>query len=96
MQVEKGLSTAFPYVVVLGLAAAIAYVTFYAVSVAITTKQNLWNMGTTFVREQFPLFPTEEGDTNKFARRMMTDYLAPYIIPLIENFPLMYEGEEDL
>ena len=88
---------AFPYVIVLGLAAAAAYITFSTVSVAIATKRKLWNLGTTYLRENLPIFSTDDqGETSAFANRMMTDYLAPYIIPLIENFPQMYEGEEDL
>jgi len=94
--VQRGLGVAFPYVLVLSLAALVTYVTFSAVSFAVATKTNLWNMGSNYLRENLPIFSTEQGDTSTFANRMMTDYLAPYIIPLIHNFPQMYEGEEDL
>merc|ERR1719507_163292 len=94
--VEKGMKKAFPYIIVLSLAAAVAYITFSAFSVAVATKQNLWNLGTTYLRDNLPIFSTEQGDTGTFANRMMTDYLAPYIIPLMENFPQVYEGKEDL
>ena len=96
LQVQRGLGVAFPYVLVLSLAAMLAYVIFSAVSFAVATKTNLWNMGTNYLKENLPIFSTEQGDTSTFANRMMTDYLAPYIIPLIHNFPQMYEGEEDL
>ena len=90
------MEKAFPYIIVLSLAAAVAYITFSAFSVAVATKQNLWNLGTTYLRDNLPIFSTEQGDTGTFANRMMTDYLAPYIIPLMENFPQVYEGKEDL